>query len=501
MRTKRIATLFTALVLLLGTVVPVLAVTGLGINSWLLAGASNQGKTCAELDDAYADVGTTWVEFKLELGDLANGTYTDGTIEVTLSNYGTTIFDWASNIGVDAIVVKDGVDGADFYVYDGLTSPADGTVGPSGSSTRDSEATSDTGLTTPGGDKDISHISFCYDTGDETPSIDIEKSTNGQDADIPTGPIITVGDPVNWQYVVHNTGNVELTNVTVTDDRGVTVSCPQNTLDPDESMTCTASGVAAAGQYANLGTATGTPPVGNDVSDEDPSHYFGAEPSIDIEKSTNGQDADIPTGPIITVGDPVNWQYVVHNTGNVELTGVTVTDDQGVTVSCPQNTLDPDESMTCTASGVAAAGQYANLGTATGTPPVGDDVSDEDPSHYFGEEPTAITLASFTAEPDAGGVTLAWETAAEIDNAGFNLYRAAAPDGPYTKVNSALIAAQGSPASGASYSFVDEGLAPGTYTYKLEDVDLNGVATLHGPFSTTLQPNLRRPSYRPTLPD
>jgi len=392
MRTKRIATLFTALVLLLGTVVPVLAVTGLGINSWLLAGASNQGKTCAELDDAYADVGTTWVEFKLELGDLANGTYTDGTIEVTLSNYGTTIFDWASNIGVDAIVVKDGVDGADFYVYDGLTSPADGTVGPSGSSTRDSEATSDTGLTTPGGDKDISHISFCYDTGDETPS-------------------------------------------------------------------------------------------------------------IDIEKSTNGQDADIPTGPIITVGDPVNWQYVVHNTGNVELTGVTVTDDQGVTVSCPQNTLDPDESMTCTASGVAAAGQYANLGTATGTPPVGDDVSDEDPSHYFGEEPTAITLASFTAEPDAGGVTLAWETAAEIDNAGFNLYRAAAPDGPYTKVNSALIAAQGSPASGASYSFVDEGLAPGTYTYKLEDVDLNGVATLHGPFSTTLQPNLRRPSYRPTLPD
>ena len=392
MRTKRIATLFTALVLLLGTVVPVLAVTGLGINSWLLAGASNQGKTCAELDDAYADVGTTWVEFKLELGDLANGTYTDGTIEVTLSNYGTTIFDWASNIGVDAIVVKDGVDGADFYVYDGLTSPADGTVGPSGSSTRDSEATSDTGLTTPGGDKDISHISFCYDTGDETPSIDIEKSTNGQDADIPTGPIITVGDPVNWQYVVHNTGNVELTNVTVTDDRGVTVSCPQNTLDPDESMTCTASGVAAAGQYANLGTATGTPPVG-------------------------------------------------------------------------------------------------------------DDVSDEDPSHYFGEEPTAITLASFTAEPDAGGVTLAWETAAEIDNAGFNLYRAAAPDGPYTKVNSALIAAQGSPASGASYSFVDEGLAPGTYTYKLEDVDLNGVATLHGPFSTTLQPNLRRPSYRPTLPD
>jgi hypothetical protein len=115
-------------------------------------------------------------------------------------------------------------------------------------------------------------------------------------------------------------------------------------------------------------------------------------------------------------------------------------------------------------------------------------------------EPTAICLASFTAEASAGSVALTWETAAEIDNAGFNLYRAAAPDGPYTRVNGALIAAQGSPVSGASYSFVDKGLAPGTYTYKLEDVDLGGVTTLHGPVSAPVVPRLRRPSYRPTLP-
>jgi hypothetical protein len=122
------------------------------------------------------------------------------------------------------------------------------------------------------------------------------------------------------------------------------------------------------------------------------------------------------------------------------------------------------------------------------------------PEWVLDEEPTAITLASFTVEPGVGSVALAWETTAEIDNAGFNLYRASTPDGPYAKVNDALIAAQGDPTSGASYTFMDEGLAPGTYAYKLEDVDLNGVATLHGPVSATVMPPLRRPPYRPTLP-
>ena len=116
------------------------------------------------------------------------------------------------------------------------------------------------------------------------------------------------------------------------------------------------------------------------------------------------------------------------------------------------------------------------------------------------EGPTAITLVSFTAEASLGSVTLAWETGTEIDNAGFNLYRATAPGGPYTKINDALIAATGDPVSGAGYSFLDKGLAPGTYYYQLEDVDLNGVATLHGPVPATVVPHLRRPPYRPTLP-
>ncbi len=90
----------------------------------------------------------------------------------------------------------------------------------------------------------------------------------------------------------------------------------------------------------------------------------------------------------------MEWTYVVTNTGDVDLTGVSVVDDQGVTVTCPQDTLAVGESMTCTASGIAVKGQYANLGTTEGTAPDGTVVTDTDPSHYFGASRTCANGCS-----------------------------------------------------------------------------------------------------------
>jgi hypothetical protein len=118
------------------------------------------------------------------------------------------------------------------------------------------------------------------------------------------------------------------------------------------------------------------------------------------------------------------------------------------------------------------------------------------------EKPTAITMpgSSFIAEAYAGRVTLTWETGTEVDNAGFNLHRAMTQDGPYTQVNETLITSEGDAASGASYSFVD---TPdyGTYYYQLEDVDYRGVSTMHGLVRVTVARPLRRPLYRPSLPE
>lgn len=114
-------------------------------------------------------------------------------------------------------------------------------------------------------------------------------------------------------------------------------------------------------------------------------------PAVEIQKSTNGHDADSAPGPDLTIGSPVSWTYVVSNTGTVPLSGISVVDDQGVVVSCPATSLAPGTSMTCTGSGTAIAGQYSNVGTVTATPPSGPAVSDSDASHYFGEEPEEET--------------------------------------------------------------------------------------------------------------
>ncbi|HEY1277356.1 MAG TPA: VWA domain-containing protein, partial [Thermoleophilaceae bacterium] len=178
------------------------------------------------------------------------------------------------------------------------------------------------------------------------PGIEIEKSTNGADADLPPGPFVPIGGDVDWTYVVTNTGNDALSNVAVTDDQGVAVSCPATTIPVGESLTCTASGQALGQAYANVGSVTAVDPFGTQVSDTDPSHYTGSVAAIDVEKATNGADADTGTGPFVPVGGPVTWTYVITNTGNTPLTGVTLEDDQLGTIACGSGTLAPGAQAT-----------------------------------------------------------------------------------------------------------------------------------------------------------
>ncbi len=234
------------------------------------------------------------------------------------------------------------------------------------------------------------------------PSIDVEKSTNDEDADAPAGPLIAVGDPVTWTYDVTNTGDVTLTDITVVDDKiGAVPGSPIAAIAPGEVVTLTATETAVPGPYANSVTVAGDPGTGTFVSDSDPSHYFGVEAAISIEKATNGFDADAPPGPPLLVGSTVTWRYFVTNNGNVDLDDVSVSDDVIGPIACPQTTLAAGESMTCTAvTGVVLPGPYANVATVTGRTPLDDVVSDSNPSHYFGLE-AAISIEKATNGFDA----------------------------------------------------------------------------------------------------
>lgn len=101
--------------------------------------------------------------------------------------------------------------------------------------------------------------------------------------------------------------------------------------------------------------------------------------------------------------------------------------------------------------------------------------------------PLAVTLASFSAVSAGGQVLLAWETVSELDNAGFNLYRATSDDwGSAALLTFVPSQAPGS-SQGFSYSFTDADVETGlTYWYWLEDVSLTGVTTMHGPVTVTV---------------
>src|SRR6266581_1698648 len=95
---------------------------------------------------------------------------------------------------------------------------------------------------------------------------------------------------------------------------------------------------------------------------------------------------------------------------------------------------------------------------------------------------TAVELMSFEASPLDSAVELRWETGSELNNLCFHLYRSLSAEGPYERITSAVIPGLGSSPVGASYRYVDGGLANGTtYFYELEDIETTGKTRLYGP--------------------
>jgi len=107
------------------------------------------------------------------------------------------------------------------------------------------------------------------------------------------------------------------------------------------------------------------------------------QPAIDLVKSWQLTDDIGDAG--VSVGDTITYSYMVTNTGTLQLDPVVVTDPlPGLgPITGGDSVLDPGEMTTFTAEYIVTqadvdAGQIDNTGTATGTPPVGADVTDMD---------------------------------------------------------------------------------------------------------------------------
>ena len=103
---------------------------------------------------------------------------------------------------------------------------------------------------------------------------------------------------------------------------------------------------------------------------------------------------------------------------------------------------------------------------------------------YMGGGVAPVMLSNFRSERTDSGVIIAWTTASEIDNAGFNILRSETKSGRFVKVNPTLIFGAGTTSEQNTYTWTDTTAQLNVgYYFQLEDVSFSGhhrrIATIH----------------------
>ncbi len=99
--------------------------------------------------------------------------------------------------------------------------------------------------------------------------------------------------------------------------------------------------------------------------------------------------------------------------------------------------------------------------------------------------PTAPTASPATASetaPEEFKNTLRWTTASEVDNFGFDVYRASSEDGPFTRITTSIIPGAGTTDEPQKYVYVDDAIDPTRgYFYYIESISIDSVREKFSP--------------------
>lgn len=227
------------------------------------------------------------------------------------------------------------------------------------------------------------------------------------------------GDEIDYQFIVQNTGNIALGNVTVTDPKVAVTGGPLVNLDPGatDSTTFTAAYVLtaddiAAGQVVNQAVAAGTAGSGQVVTDKSGTTMtddnatvtqFNQAPAIALIKKVSTID-DANHDGITGAGDIIHYAFLVKNTGNVALTNVTVDDPKVQVQGGPLASLAPgseDDTTFTAAYTITQAdvdkGGVSNQATASGEGPTGAVTDKSDGADFTGSNPTETAIQSASA--------------------------------------------------------------------------------------------------------
>ncbi|MGO4595716.1 hypothetical protein AB4Z18_18025 [Leifsonia sp. 2TAF2] len=218
--------------------------------------------------------------------------------------------------------------------------------------------------------------------------LSLTKSANSSGVQSPA----RVGDTIGYTFSATNTGGTTLTGVAITDPHpglsALTYTWPgvPGTLLAGQTVTATATYTLTqadvnSGAVPNSAIVAGNPPTGPPVTSTpaDANVPLTQGPSLALTKTANASGVSNPA----KVGDVLAYTFTSTNTGNVTMTGVTVTDllpglsPLIYTWPGTPGTLLPGQSVTATATydlteSDLSAGHVANAATATGLSPSGD---------------------------------------------------------------------------------------------------------------------------------
>lgn len=188
------------------------------------------------------------------------------------------------------------------------------------------------------------------------PAIEVQKTPDSQS--------VVSGSTVTFTIDVTNTGNVPLTGVAVTDVLAPDCAKSIGSLAAGASITeytCTVANVTEG--FTNTAGVSGMYGT-TQVSDSDTAAVTVTPvpaPAIEVQKTPDTQS--------VVSGSTVTFTINVSNTGNVPLTGVSVSDPLAPNcVRAYLGTLEPGASITaytCTVSNVTEG--FTNVATASGT--------------------------------------------------------------------------------------------------------------------------------------
>ncbi len=182
-------------------------------------------------------------------------------------------------------------------------------------------------------------------TATATATVTLTYRSSMSVAKVASSTTARVGDSITYTYTVNNTGSITINKLSLSDDKLGAVATDKTTLAPGENtigtITYTVLEGDLPGPLTNIVTVTATNSLNQPLT-------ATATATVALTYTASLNVAKVPSSTTAAVGSQVTYTYTVRNTGNVTLTGLTLSDDKVGTITPGQTTLASGETTTGT---------------------------------------------------------------------------------------------------------------------------------------------------------